>query len=87
MSVRCDAEALEATFDDGRTLRMPLPAFLATATSAPRRNCRVVAFGTAIEWPELDEVMGVNVILGVHEDAVTSLAGARPATSSRRSLS
>ncbi len=78
VAVSCDGEALHTSFGDGRTLHTPLPEFLAAATPAQRRNCRVIAFGTAIEWPDLDEVMGVDVILDVDEDEVAILAGAKP---------
>lgn len=78
VSVRCDDRSIDVVLDDGTVAQMLLPQFLAGATSSQRRNCKVTAFGTAIEWPALDEVMGVNVILGVHEDVVAARAGARP---------
>ena len=32
-------------------------------------------FGTAIHWPDLDEDLGVDWILGVDEDVLLDLAG------------
>ncbi|MDE3102044.1 MAG: DUF2442 domain-containing protein [Chloroflexota bacterium] len=73
--MKCDDESIDATFDDGRTLSLPIAglAFLRRATSAERRDCRVCDRGTGIYWPKLDEVMGVDVILGVPEDEVLDL--------------
>jgi hypothetical protein len=49
--------------------------FLAEASPAARRNVRVVGFGIALRWPQLDEELGVNTILGVSEEDVARAAG------------
>jgi len=47
---------------DGRTLAVPLTWYprLAHATEAERRNWRLLGGGYAIEWPDLDEHIGVE---------------------------
>jgi hypothetical protein len=49
--------------------------FLAKAPIRARRNVEVVGFGIALRWPELDEELGVNTILGVREADVERAAG------------
>ncbi len=76
-SVRCDDEWLTVTLSNGRVIREPVSAhsWLAAAPSAARRTVEVVEFGTALHWPELDEDMGVNELLGVSEEEIARLAG------------
>ncbi len=76
-SARCDDEWLTVTLSTGRVIREPVGAhpWLAVASSAARRAVEVVDFGTALHWPELDEDMGVNELLGVSEEEIARLAG------------
>ncbi len=75
VGVRCDDENVYVTFDDGRVLSKPLTPLLRAATPEARRNCRVEGFGTGLHWPDADEDLGVNWILGVPEDELEDFAG------------
>ena len=75
ISVRCDEEGIHVTFDDGRELSKSLLPFLREATPKERQNCRIEGWGTEIFWPDLDEIVGVNYVLGVPEDDLYKLAG------------
>ena len=50
---------------DGRSLSVPLGWYprLQHGSRAERRNCRVLGDGYAIEWPDLDEHIGVEGLL------------------------
>lgn len=50
---------------DGRSVTAPLARFprLFHATSAERANWRLLGGGYAIEWPDLDEHIGVEALL------------------------
>ncbi len=50
---------------DGRQLRVPLAWYprLLNATAAERQNCLLFGEGYAIEWPDLDEHIGIEVLL------------------------
>ncbi len=50
---------------DGRQLRVPLAWYprLLNATAAERQNCSLLGDGYAIEWPDLDEHIGVEGLL------------------------
>ena len=76
-SVRCDDEWLTVTLSNGRVIREPISAhpWLAAAGSTARRDVEIVEFGTALHWPELDEDMCVNELLGVSEEEIARLAG------------
>lgn len=71
----CDDEQVCVRLTDGRVECAPLPDFLRVATPEQRRRCEVEDLGTAIHWPELDEDLGVDWILGVDEDVLLTLAG------------
>jgi hypothetical protein len=73
--VRCDDKRIYVTLRDGREVSKPLLPFLRTASAKARENCRVVDFATAILWPDLDEMVGLNWFLGVREDTIYDLAG------------
>lgn len=75
VAVHCDDEAMRVRFDDGRELTAPLLPFLREASARERRKCRVRAWGTELYWPDLDEVVGVNYVLGVPEDELLDYAG------------
>jgi len=77
VSARCDGTFLWVTLSTGRIVREPVEKypFLAAADPSVRRDVEVIAFGTAIRWPWLDEDLGVNTILGVSEEDVARAAG------------
>jgi len=75
VSCRCDAKGIHVTFDDGREVSVPLLPFLQEALPKERARCRVRAWGTELFWPDLDEVVGVNYVLGVPEDDLYVYAG------------
>ena len=62
---------------DGRRIIVPLAWYprLLNATAAERQNCSLLGGGYAIEWPDLDEHVGIEGLL----------AG-RPSGECRRSL-
>jgi len=64
-SVSVSDDALVAELADGRTITVPLAWFprLAHGTPAERANCRLIAGGEGIHWPELDEDLSVAGIL------------------------
>jgi hypothetical protein len=51
--------------DDGRVLSIPLAWYprLLHATSSERQNWQLLGDGYAIEWPEIDEHIGVEGLL------------------------
>lgn len=64
-SVDVDDEHLHVRLKDGRRLSMPLwwsPRLLA-ATKKQRRQWRILPFGDALEWEELDEHLSIKGIL------------------------
>lgn len=76
-AARCDGESIWVTLSTGRVVcdsvsRYP---FLRQASKAARRVIEVSGFGTYLRWPELDEDLGVNTILGVTEEEVARAAG------------
>ena len=75
IAVRCDDDRIFVTLDDGRELRAPLTPILRAASPAARRNCVVEDYGTALHWPDVEEDIGLNSILGVPEDDLLDLAG------------
>ncbi len=76
-AVRCDDRWLILTLSNGHEARAPLSDFprLANATPAQRRNARIEGFGTSIRWPDVDEDIGVNHLLGVSEEELARHAG------------
>lgn len=59
------AESLTVELADGRSLSVPLTWYprLAQATEAERSNWHLLGDGYAIEWPDLDEHIGVAGLL------------------------
>jgi hypothetical protein len=76
--VAVKADKLLVDLADGRSLSIPLAWYprLLHGSRAERRNWQLLGDGYAIEWPDLDEHIGVEGLL----------AG-RPSGESRRSLS
>lgn len=75
--VRCDDKSLIVTLSTGREVRTLLRRFprLANATPAQRRRAQIEGFGTSIHWPDVDEDIGVNQLLGVSEEELARFAG------------
>jgi len=62
---------------DGRFVACPTSwsARLVRATREQRAAWRIGGFGTHVEWPAIDEHIGVWALLGVPEDDVLEAAG------------
>ena len=58
-------DTLMADLSDGRTISVPLAWYprLVHATSAERRNWRLIGVGQGIHWPDLDEDISVEGLL------------------------
>ena len=59
-------DALIVEFVDGRTLSVPLTWYprLAHGTQAERAHWRLIGEGVGIHWPDLDEDISVDGLLG-----------------------
>ena len=73
---RLNAQALNVEFvdasirvilDDGREISAPLAWFprLRDASDAQRANWRLIGQGEGVHWPDLDEDVSVNALLGL----------------------
>ena len=65
VSLELSSDALIVELSDGRTLSVPLKWYprLLEATDDERRNWQLLGDGYAIEWPDLDEHIGVEGLL------------------------
>ncbi|MBI4558368.1 MAG: DUF2442 domain-containing protein [Candidatus Hydrogenedentes bacterium] len=65
VDVRCSDHKLMVELNDGRTLLVPLDWYprLAHAIPAEREHWQLLRDGYAIEWPDLDEHIGVEGLL------------------------
>ncbi len=61
-------DGFTVVFADGRSLSIPLAWYprLKQATEAERAHWRLLGDGYAIEWPDLDEHVGVASLLAGH---------------------
>jgi hypothetical protein len=75
--VRVDDDLITFVLADGREVSAPTSwsVRLSRATPAERANWRVGGAGTHVEWPSIDEHVGVWTLLGVPEDEVLEAAG------------
>ena len=64
-SVSVTEDSLTVDLSDGRTIVVPLPWFprLLHGTAAERTNFRLVANGSGIHWPDLDEDISIEGLL------------------------
>lgn len=64
--VSVSEEALVVELDDGRTVSVPLAWYprLARGTAAERAHWRLIGRGEGIHWPDLDEDISVDGLLG-----------------------
>lgn len=74
--VRVDDDLITFVLVDGREVSAPTSwsARLSLATPAERASWKVGGAGTHVEWPSIDEHVGVWTLLGVPEDEVLEAA-------------
>ena len=65
-AVRVTAQSVTVDLADGRSITVPISWYprLAAATEAERNNWRFVGRGEGIHWPDLDEDISVDNLLG-----------------------
>jgi hypothetical protein len=59
--------SIRVILDDGREISAPLRWFprLRDALDAQRANWRLIGHGEGVHWPDLDEDVSVNALLGL----------------------
>jgi hypothetical protein len=59
--------SIRLTLTDGREISAPLAWFprLRDASNAQRANWRLIGHGEGVHWPDLDEDVSVNALLGL----------------------
>ncbi len=67
LSVEFVDASIRVILDDGREISAPLAWFprLRDASDAQRANWRLIGRGEGIHWPDLDEDVSVNALLGL----------------------
>lgn len=77
--VHVSDEWLTVDLADGRVLRVPLGWYprLAEATAAERGDWRLLGGGYAVEWPALDEHIGVEGLLAGRRSGESAASLAR----------
>jgi hypothetical protein len=85
--VRVDDQQLTFFLTDGREVSAPTSwsQRLTDATVKQRGAWRIGGFGTYVEWPSIDEHIGLWTLLGVSEQDVMEAAGFESGRSSVRS--
>jgi hypothetical protein len=75
--VRVDNQQITFILTDGREVSAPTSwsARLTQATQSQRATSRIGGFGTYVEWPAIDEHIGLWTLLGVSEEDVMEAAG------------
>ena len=75
--VRVDDQQITFILTDGREVSAPTSwsARLTQATQEQRATWRLGEFGTHVEWPAIDEHIGLWTLLGVSEEDVLEAAG------------
>ena len=75
--VRVDEQAITFLLADGRELSAPTAWSdrLTAASRDDRSDWCIRGAGTCVEWPSVDEHIGVWTLLDVPEDAVLEVAG------------
>jgi len=65
VKINVTPESLIVDLEDGRTLIIPLAWYprLLHVSEAERKNWQILADGYAMEWPDLDEYIGVEGLL------------------------
>lgn len=77
--VGVDDDSLTVDLMDGRRISVPIVWFprLVSATRDQRRNWRIVGAGYGINWPDIDEDLGVRGLLRVSQDDTRDTSGSR----------
>ena len=85
--VRVDDQQVTFILTDGREVSAPTSwsKRLTDATATQRDAWRVGGFGTYVEWPGIDEHIGLWTLLGVSEEELMAAAGFESGRSSVRS--
>jgi Protein of unknown function (DUF2442) len=67
LNVEFVAASIRLTLTDGREVSAPLALFprLRDASNAQRANWRLIGQGEGVHWPDLDEDVSVNTLLGL----------------------
>ncbi len=67
MSVMFDGDSIRLALADGREISAPLAWFprLRDATAKERTNWRLIGRGEGVRWPDVDEDLSVNALLGL----------------------
>ena len=75
--VRVDDDLITFVLVDGREVSAPTSwsVRLSRATPTERAAWKVGGAGTHVEWPSIDEHVGVWTLLGIPEDDVLEAAG------------
>ncbi len=75
--VRVDDQHITFILTDGREVSAPTSwsGRLTQATEKQRSTWRIGGFGTYVEWPAIDEHVGLWTLLGVPEEDVQEAAG------------
>ena len=75
--VRVDDQQVTFILSDGREVSAPTSwsQRLTDATQRQRAAWRLGGFGTYVEWPSIDEHIGLWTLLGVPEEDVMEAAG------------
>jgi len=71
------AELLNVRLEDGREIAVPLAWFprLANATETQRQNVRLIGHGVGIHWPDIDEDISVENLLGAEGEWLMASTG------------
>ena len=66
MSVEFVGDSIRVALTDGREISAPLEWFprLRDASDSQRLNWRLIGHGEGVHWPDLDEDVSVNALLG-----------------------
>ncbi len=67
LSVEFVDASIRVILDDGREISAPLAWFprLRDASSAQRANWRLIGHGEGVHWPDFNEDVSVNALLGL----------------------
>ena len=67
MSVAFMGDSIRVVLTDGREISLPREWFprLRDASEAERANWRLIGRGEGVHWPDLDEDVSVNALLGL----------------------
>lgn len=86
VAVGVTRDAVVVDLSDGRTLSVPLAWYprLSHGTPTERSNCLLIADGTGIRWPDLDEDLSVAGLLAGRRSAESDASLERWRSARRR---